>query len=95
MDIYLYYTIHEADAALTGARVAALQRRLGSAYDIKAVVRRRSETRDGLQTWMEIYSDVPMGFDSVIEQAARDEGLDEVAISGRHVEIFTELPPCA
>jgi hypothetical protein len=95
VDIYLYYTIREADAAVTHARVAALQRRLAGAYDIKATVRRRRETRDGVQTWMEIYPDVPAGFDSVIEQAAREEGLTELATSGRHIEVFMELPPCA
>ncbi len=95
MDIYLYYTIHEADAAVTRTHVAALQQRLGRAYDIHPSVRRRPETHDGLQTWMEIYPDVPVGFDSVIAQAAREEGLTELATNGRHAEIFMELPPCA
>lgn len=95
MDIYLYYTVREVDAALTRTRVAALQHRLGNAYDIKPTVRRRPEQRDGLQTWMEIYPDVPTGFDSVIEQAADEEGLTELATNGRHVEVFIELPPCA
>ena len=94
MDIYLYYTIREADAALAHTRVAALQQRLGSAYDVKATVRRRPETRDGLQTWMEIYPDVPAGFDSVIEQAAQEESLTELATNGRHIEVFMELPRC-
>lgn len=95
MDIYLYYTIREADASLTRTRVTALQQRLSRAYDIQPAVRRRSETRDGLQTWMEIYPDVPTGFDSVIEQAAGEEGLTKLATNGRHVEVFMELPPCA
>ena len=94
MDIYLYYTVRELDAAATHTRVTALQHRLGKQYDIKPAVRRRPETRDGLQTWMEIYPDVPIGFDSVIEQAAREEGLSELATNGRHVEVFIALPPC-
>ena len=95
MDIYLYYTIRESDAAIARARVAALQHRLGTSYDITPALRRRPETRDGLQTWMEIYPNVPDHFDRVIEQIAAEEGASELATNGRHVEYFMELPPCA
>ena len=95
MDIYLYYTIRETDAAVAQARVVALQQRLGNAYEITTALRRRPETRDGLQTWMEIYRDVPASFDRVIAQAAAEEGVTELAGNGRHVEYFMKLPPCA
>ena len=95
MDIYLYYTIREADAANARARVDALQRRLAADYNITTGLRRRPETHDGLQTWMEIYPEVPQGFDSVIEQIAAEEGVTALTTNGRHVEYFMELPPCA
>ena len=95
MDIYLYYTIRESDAGSARERVAALQRRLGTDYNIAAMLRRRPETRDGLQTWMEIYPGVPDHFDSVIEQIAAEEGVTALTTNGRHVEYFMELPPCA
>lgn len=95
MDIYLYYTIREVDAAMANVRVTAMQQRLANAYTITTSLRRRPEIRDGLQTWMEIYLNVPAAFDRVIEQAAVEEGVSELAATGRHVEYFMELPPCA
>ena len=95
MDIYLYYTIRESDAGTARARVDAMHRRLENTYAIAPVLRRRPETRDGLQTWMEIYPNVPDHFDHVIEQLAAEEGISELATNGRHVEYFMEMPPCA
>ena len=95
MDIYLYYTIREADAVDARACVDALQRRVSNDYNITSALRRRPETRDGMQTWMEIYPGVPDRFDSVIEQIAAEVGVTALTTNGRHVEYFMELPPCA
>jgi hypothetical protein len=91
MDIYIYYAIRDADCALAQRRVHALQQQLIDAYQIRAHCKRRPETHDGLQTWMEIYLDVPSSFDSVIEPAAAAAGLTDMAQNGRHIEHFMEL----
>ena len=95
MDIYIYYTVFEQDATAARQRVATLQQRLAKAYDIAPQLKRQSEAQDGLQTWMEIYPEVPGGFGSVIEQAAVQEGIAELVQGTRHVEYFMDLSPCA
>ena len=95
MDIYLYYTIRESDAAIAQARVRTVFQYLVDAYRISAAVKRRQQSNNGLQTWMEIYVGVPSAFDRVIEQAAAEHGLAELAQAGRHIEYFEDLPACA
>lgn len=95
MDIYLYYTIRIADAPLAQAHALALHRQLVNSYGIGASLKRRQQDNDGLQTWMEIYLDVPTGFGSVIEQGAIECGLAALAQNGRHIEYFEDMPACA
>ena len=95
MDLYLYYTIRESDVAIAQPRVRAVFQYLADAYGVSATLKRRQQTSNGLQTWMEIYSNVPSGFDRVIEQAATDHGVADLIHAGRHIEYFEDLPACA
>ena len=94
VDIYVYYTIAVTDASRARQAVTSLQRQLGQSYDVAARVKRRVERLDGLQTWMEIYSQAPHGFEVVVEQLAAEAGLTALAQGKRHVEIFEDLGPC-
>ncbi|GAA4011609.1 DUF4936 family protein [Actimicrobium antarcticum] len=95
MDIFVYYTIRSQDAALARQRAAALRQRMAAGYDIAVQLKRRPEEKEGLQTWMEIYQDVPPGFDTVIEHVAAEEGLAMLSQGYRHIEHFEDLAPCA
>lgn len=52
---------------------------------------RRPETKDGLQTWMEIYSNVPDHFDQMIAAVVSESGLQAFVVGARHHEYFIEV----
>ena len=92
-DIYVYYRVRSELAALMLPHVREMQERLREAYGVDALLKRRSEEKDGAQTWMEIYPSVPDDFLGALEQAAIDAHLP--IDGGRHIEIFVDLPQCA
>jgi hypothetical protein len=94
-DLYIYYQVRDADAALLAPRVRAMQARLGVEHGVTGQLKRRPETKDGLQTWMEIYPDTKTGFDAALAEAAADSALVQLTTGKRHTEIFTDLSTCA
>jgi len=91
IDLYVYYKVREDLAAALAPRVRAMQ--AGIASDaVKPQLKRRPEARDGLQTWMEIYPSVPDGFAAIVDQAAREAGLDTSIEGPRRSEVFADLP---
>ncbi|WP_194721321.1 DUF4936 family protein [Noviherbaspirillum malthae] len=95
MDLYIYYRVREEAAAELLPRVTALQQSLAQECGIVTGLKRRPETRDGRQTWMEIYQSVPAGFEAKLEQAMSHHGLSDLIDGGRHTEHFVDLPTCA
>jgi hypothetical protein len=102
MDLYVYYKVSELQAAALAPRVRAMQAALaagGAAVQLK----RRPETKDGMQTWMEVYPGVNEAFASELEQAAAHAGLADLIAGPRRSEVFVDLPadistepsPCA
>lgn len=92
IDLYVYYKVRSADAAVLAPLVRAMQAQLaraGAAVQLK----HRPQASDGLQTWMEVYPGADDGFDSVVEAAARAAGLDAYTQGPRRSEIFMDLPP--
>lgn len=95
MDLYIYYKVDPAAAIDLAHRVMAMQSRLASNERVTAALRRRPGEQDGMQTWMEVYRDVPPGFDAALAQALDESGIDGLISGQRHTEIFVELPACA
>lgn len=95
MDLYIYYRVREEDAPVLLSRLMALQQSLARECGIVTGLKRRPETRDGRQTWMEIYLAVPPGFESKLEQALSDRGLSGLIDGTRHTEHFVDIPTCA
>ena len=52
---------------------------------------RRPDLKDGLQTWMECYSDVPPAFDDTLAGLWRQSGLQSWLAGERHGERFVDL----
>lgn len=94
MDLYVYYKVQDADTAALQGAVRAMQYALAASHGVNGLLRRRPETRDGLQTWMEVYPSVPVGFVAVLEDAVAQAGLAALTSGPRHTEVFTELEPC-
>jgi hypothetical protein len=94
IDLYVYYKVRETDAGKLAPRVRALQARFVS-RGIACQLKRRPDSRDGLQTWMEVYSATDDGFPAALESAAQEAGLAEFIQGPRRSEVFMDLPTCA
>jgi hypothetical protein len=93
MDLYVYYKVREQDAAALAPRVRAMQAALAASHGVALRLMRRPETRDGLQTWMEVYPGVPDGFADELERAAAQAGFDGLISGPRRAEVFVDLTP--
>lgn len=89
-DLYIYYRVPDEHAQQLAPRVRAMQAALGGGQ-----LKRRPVSRDGMQTWMEIYPDAPDGFDAALALAVRQAALLELISGERHTEVFTDLSTCA
>jgi hypothetical protein len=102
MDLYVYYKVSELQAAALAPRVRAMQAAL-AAGGVAVQLKRRPESKDGMQTWMEVYPGVSEAFEAELAQAAAQAGLEELIVGPRRSEVFVDLPadpsaetsPCA
>ena len=92
-DLYVYYKVRSQDAAALVQRVRALQAEVASTLGVAGQLKRRPDERDGLQTWMEVYPDVPASFADALERAAEQAGLNGSIEGPRHSEVFVDLEP--
>jgi hypothetical protein len=93
IDLYVYYKVRDENAVRLAPLVCALQARvIQPGY---ARLLRRPGSKDGLQTWMEVYPDVPESFAAELEAAVAGAGFESLVEGPRRVEVFTEFPPCA
>ena len=95
VDLYVYYQVRDEDAATLLPRVRAMQAQLRAERGVAGQLKRRPETCDGVQTWMEIYPTTRDGFDAALTRAVHDGALAAFIVGKRHTEIYTDLPPCA
>lgn len=95
MDLYIYYKVKQADAASLLAAVVAMQTSLAQRHGVACQLKRRPETSEGLQTWMEVYAVTPEGFAAALQQAVAEAGVDQYTTGLRHTEVFMDVIPCA
>ncbi len=98
MDIYIYYKVDTRHAALLEQRLVALQATLSSDWQVGIALKRREESdaqAHSLQTWMEIYSDVPEGFLTALEKAIEASDIKSLIAGERHHEFFRDVTVCA
>lgn len=93
MDLYVYYKVREQDAATLAPRVRAMQVALAGEHGVAHQLMRRPESRDGMQTWMEVYPRVPDAFADELERAAALAGFDGLITGPRRAEVFVDLTP--
>lgn len=95
IDLYVYYKVRIEDAGELAPRVRAVQSALTGSRDGhgEALLQRRPDARDGLQTWMEVYPGVDEAFSARLEQAVIDAGLDGLIQGPRRAEVFIDLLP--
>ena len=93
IDLYVYYKVRDEHAEELAPLVCALQATVIQPGAARLL--RRPGSTDGVQTWMEVYPDVPETFAAELEAAANNAGLEGLVQGPRRVEVFTEFPPCA
>ncbi|STR28120.1 Uncharacterised protein [Janthinobacterium lividum] len=94
-DLYVYYQVKEEHAQALEARVRAMQAKLAAASGVAPQLKCRPDSKDGSQTWMEIYPVVGEGFTELLASASEEAGLLSLTSGARHTEVFMDLPPCA
>lgn len=94
-DLYIYYQVREADAPALLPRVSAMQAALARQRGVTGQLKRRPESREGLQTWMEVYPATDEGFAGMLAAAVEQAGVPALIAGARHVEVFMDMLPCA
>ncbi len=94
-DLYIYYRVRDELAEAFAPRVQAMQQALCAASGVTAQLKRRPASRDGMQTWMEVYAAASPGFESRLADAVAQAGLAGSIDGERHTEVFTDISPCA
>lgn len=95
MDLYIYYRVQVADAAIFLTKVIAMQDNLARQYGIRTALKRRPAEQDGMHTWMEVYLGVVEEFAAKLEQAVAENRLSSFIDGKRHVEQFLDVSLCA
>lgn len=94
MDLYVYYRVQVANAAVFLTKITEMQDNLRREYGIRTALKRRPEEQDGLHTWMEVYLEVAEDFEAKLEQAVANSELPAMIAGKRHVEHFLDLTLC-
>ena len=97
IDLYVYYKVKASGdhAARLEPLVRAMQARLAAELGVNGQLKRRPDTRDGLQTWMEVYTGVGEQFAPQLDAAAAAAGLAALIDGPRRAEVFVEFTACA
>lgn len=94
-DLYIYYKVSDRNADSLELRLRIMQAELGALTGVYGDIKRRPESRDGMQTWMEVYAGASDSFETALAAAERDAALAELIEGERRSEVFMDLPPCA
>ena len=94
-DLYIYYKVRDEHAVALAPRVRAMQGLLAVLHGVSGQLKRRPESDDGCQTWMEIYPSTSAGFGAALAAATIDASLSELIDGERHTEVFTDINTCA
>lgn len=88
--IYVYYRVSLSHAASLREAALAMQAALACRLGVAAALKRRPEDKNGIQTWMEVYEEVPAGFEAELAKAVADAGLEQWINGPRHAEYFQD-----
>lgn len=95
MDLYIYYRVHVDRAELFKEQIGAIQRQLVRDHGVVVALKHRPEQQQGFCTWMEVYLNVPIDFESALTQVVEASHLSDLIEGGRHIEHFMDIPVCA
>lgn len=94
-DLFIYYRVPVAHTVTMQEKVVHMQAALREQWPVTTALKRRPELKDGCETWMEIYTQVPEDFPSALEVAVVQAQILALTEGHRHVEIFVDIAACA
>jgi hypothetical protein len=94
-DYYVYYRVRAENAEQLLQSVCEMQKHILQYHGIIGSLKRRPQLRDGMHTWMEVYSAAPNDFDALLIAESQRAGLEKWIDGERHVEHFWDLNSCA
>ncbi len=94
-DLYIYYQVPDVHAQSLAPRILAMQARLAELHAVSGQLKRRPDSKDGMQTWMEIYPATHPGFDAALAFAVQDAAVSDLIHGPRHTEVFSDISTCA
>lgn len=95
VDLYVYYKVPDQHAPGLEPLVRTMQATLAQRHGVAVQLKRRPGSKDGMQTWMEVYPAVGEAFAATLDIAAGEAGLAQFVEGPRRTEVFTDLTPCA
>lgn len=90
IDLYVYYKVPEAQAARLEPLVRAMQAHLAE-KGVPGQLKRRPESKNGLQTWMEVYAQAGESAAALVEEHALASGMAGLIDGPRRAEVFVEF----
>ena len=90
MHCYVYFKAHLSDRGVVMNCLTHLQTSLHQ-RGIAAEVQKRPNVHDGVETWMEIYRDIPENFEEILAKIVSQSELDTYIIGKRHLEYFVTV----
>lgn len=94
-DLFIYYRVATANTKTMQKKIVDMQAALREQWPVSTALKRRPELKDGCETWMEIYTQVPDDFPSALATAVDQAQVLALTEGPRHVETFVEIPACA
>ena len=94
-DLFIYYLVPSAHAVTMQKKITHMQAALREQWPVSTALKRRPELKDGCETWMEIYTQVPDDFHSALEFAVDHAQVLSLTEGRRHTETFVDIAVCA
>jgi hypothetical protein len=94
-DLFIYYRVPAAHTETMQKKIVQMQGALREQWPVSTGLKRRPELKDGCETWMEIYTQVPDDFSSALELAVAQAQVLALTEGHRHTETFMDIAACA
>lgn len=88
MECFIYYRVAANTRHAVPQALIKLRALLGASDSPRLL--RRPDSKDGMDTWMEIYSDMTPALAQKLELALPQTGLPQLIAGERHAEYFVE-----
>lgn len=94
MDCYVYFKAEVRHRQQVILQVSRLISQIRQLHGITGMLQCRPQASQGLQTWMEVYRDVPEDFSAYLHSAVDATDLAGLIHGERHHEYFMDVSLC-